>query len=272
MIHSRRFRTIAAILACAVVGAVAGIAVSAAAPSAKKSATPGKGFFGPHGFGGGFPGGGFPGRIGGPGLGLAGIAGAPVHADAVVPNGSGGFVTVTLDQGTVQSVSGNDLTITEGTDKAVYKTVTITVPGGATIVRNGSPSALSGLQKNDKAVVLQAPSGTHVFAFTPGQRPFGPLPGPPGNIKAYKGTVQSVSGNTLTISSGGQGNVTITVPAGAMIMRNGSTVPLSSLQKNDGVIVVQTPNGTRVIAFAPGQAPGYGSRPFFRGGGWPGTP
>jgi hypothetical protein len=280
MMHSRRFRTIAAILACAVVGAVAGIAVSAAAPSGKSSTQGAQGkdhrLFGPHGFGPpGFAGAG----LGGLGLGGLGIAGAPVHADAVVPNGSGGFENVTFDQGTVQSVSGNDLTITEGTKSATYKTVTITVPSGAKIVRNGSTAALSALQKNDRAVVIQASRGTRVLAFTPGQRPF-PFPSAaPGNVKAYKGTVKSVAGDQLTINTPGQGTVSITVPSGATVVRNGSSAPLSSLQQNDDVIVVQTPNMTRVMAFAPGQAPAYGPgpgrfgpRPAFPGGGWPGHP
>ena len=61
----------------------------------------------------------------------------PVHAVQVVPNKAGdGFDTVTEDSGTVKSVSGAALTITEGTDKATYATPTLTIPAGATVERN----------------------------------------------------------------------------------------------------------------------------------------
>ena len=44
--------------------------------------------------------------------------GPAVHAELVVANRSGnGFETVTLDNGTVKSVNGDQLTITEGTVK-----------------------------------------------------------------------------------------------------------------------------------------------------------
>src|SRR5437899_1717864 len=44
-----------------------------------------------------------------------------VHADAVVPTKGGQFVQITLDRGLVKSVSGQQLTIAEGTRKHTYK-------------------------------------------------------------------------------------------------------------------------------------------------------
>ena len=67
-------------------------------------------------------------RIGG----LRRFAARAVHGDVVVRTKSG-FATVTFDRGTVDSVSGQQLTIAEGTKKASYKTVTVTIPAGAVV-------------------------------------------------------------------------------------------------------------------------------------------
>jgi hypothetical protein len=151
---------------CALVGAGAGIAGSSAATSSKsqsRSAAPG----GP----GGPPGGPF--RVGG---------GPPVHSEAVVPNKAGdGFVTVTTDAGVVKSVSGDQLTITEGTKTLTYKNVTVTVPSGATIYRNGQKASLSALTTGDHVMVSSSTDGTVVGAFDSSHRPRPPHGGlPPG--------------------------------------------------------------------------------------------
>ena len=65
-----------------------------------------------------------------------------VHADVVVATKSG-FATVTIDRGFVQSVSGQQLTIQEGTKNATYKTVTLTVPSNAKVRDNRRSAALS---------------------------------------------------------------------------------------------------------------------------------
>jgi hypothetical protein len=91
-------------------------------------------------------------------------AGPPVHSDAVVPNEKGGFDTVTMDQGSFSSLSGDQLTITEGTKSATYKTVTLTIPAGATVRRNDAHASLSDLKSGDTVIVLQGPEGTAVDA------------------------------------------------------------------------------------------------------------
>jgi len=54
----------------------------------------------------------------------------------VVPNRAGnGFDTITEDQGAFQSLSGDQLTITEGTKTLTYKTVTLTIPSNAIVYR-----------------------------------------------------------------------------------------------------------------------------------------
>src|SRR4051794_2887106 len=123
------------IAVCALVGALAGIAGSAAAPSkssqAKKSAAAKaraqalkKRAF-RRAFRAGPPGG-------------PGFRGGPVHAEAVVPKPDGsGFMTVTTDAGTLNSVDNTTVHLKEGTDKATYKDdVGIDVGSDAKVVRN----------------------------------------------------------------------------------------------------------------------------------------
>lgn len=88
-----------------------------------------------------------------------------IHADAVVPQKDGTFATITFDRGTVKSVSGQDLTITEGTRTVTYKDVTITIPSGAKVRRAGLANAtLADLQTGDRVAVVQAPQRTLVLA------------------------------------------------------------------------------------------------------------
>jgi hypothetical protein len=165
--------------ACALVGAIGGIAGSAAAPSTSQTQTTTNGH---KGWG--------PGRGGRPGFAGGGPA---VHAELVVPNKDGnGFITVTMDSGKVKSSSGDQLTITEGTDKATYKDATLTIPSTATVRRNFADAKLSDLKDGDQVHVSQSSEGTFVFAVDDahqGQRPGpgwghgagrpGPYGGPP---------------------------------------------------------------------------------------------
>ncbi len=75
-----------------------------------------------------------------------------------------GFATVTIDRGFVQSVSGQQLTIREGTKKATYKTVTLTIPSNAKVRENRQASTLSALTAGQRVAVVQAPQRTWVIA------------------------------------------------------------------------------------------------------------
>ena len=88
-----------------------------------------------------------------------------VHADVVVATKSG-FATVTIDRGFVQSVSGQQLTIREGTKKATYKTVTLTIPSNAKVRDNRQASTLSAVTSGQRVAVVQAPQRTWVIART----------------------------------------------------------------------------------------------------------
>lgn len=139
------------IVVCALVGALAGIAGSAAAPSksAKKSAPATNRAFPRHeGF-----------------RGLHGGAGGPVHAEAVVPDKAGtGFITVTSDNGTIKAISGNDVTIDESVGSLHYKDVTVTIPDGATVIRNHAKTSVSDLKVGDDIHVIASSEKTFVIA------------------------------------------------------------------------------------------------------------
>src|SRR5262249_61586357 len=95
---------------------------------------------------------------------LADAAGPPVHSENVVPNKKGGFDTITMDRGSFSSLSGDKLTITEGTKSATYKTLTLTIPSGASVSRNRETAKLSDLKSGDKVMVAQRPNGTAAAA------------------------------------------------------------------------------------------------------------
>jgi hypothetical protein len=198
MTHSR-LKKLGAAGACAAIGAIAGIASSAAAPgnsgkaraaggavtmaagcvTAPGNAAKARGtatMIMPA------PGGAAVVKIGGP----------AVHSTAVVPNKTGdGFDTLTQDSGTVKSVSGRSLTITEGTDKATYATPTLTIATDATVERNFDTAKLADLQPGDHVDVSATTGGSEdVFAADSAHWPpkppqfsvkgGGPIPLPPG--------------------------------------------------------------------------------------------
>jgi hypothetical protein len=151
--------------ACAIGGAAAGIAGSAAAPSTTTKAAGSAATAKP-----GPPGPGH--HLGRPGFGRGAVA---VHAEVVVLNRAGdGYVTEAVDDGTVTSVSGNDIVIAEGTKAVPYKDVTVTVASGATIRRNGKAATLSDLKAGDTARVASSTDGTTVFAADDQFRPTWP--------------------------------------------------------------------------------------------------
>jgi hypothetical protein len=189
MNRTRIRNAVTAVAATAAVAAIVGIATGAAAPSQKEKGTKSNGatyrvFPGP-------PGAPARGRLmfrtgpGPKGRPPLPFGGPPVHSEMVVPTKSGdSFETITQDSGKVQSVSGSQLTITEGTDQATYKTVTLDVPSDAKVIRDGKTADLSELQPGDQVHVSQSPQNSFVFAadstFTKKLGRNGPLPPPPG--------------------------------------------------------------------------------------------
>ena len=86
---------------------------------------------------------------------------------SVVIRTKAGFKTVTFERGKVDSVSGQQLTITEGTPKATYKTVTLTIPVNAVVRDDRQKTSLSAVKAGQRVLVLTAPKRTLVIARTP---------------------------------------------------------------------------------------------------------
>lgn len=98
--------------------------------------------------------------------GLRRIALRAVHGDVVVHT-KAGFRTVTFDRGVVDSVSGQQLKITEGTRSATYKTVTLTIAANARVRDDRQKSSLSSVKAGQRVLVVTAPQRTLVVARTP---------------------------------------------------------------------------------------------------------
>jgi hypothetical protein len=157
--RTKPIRIVGVAALCIALGAAGGIASGGAATSTSKKANAT--------------------RAGGP---PGGPGGRAVHEDAVVLNKAGtAFITATEDSGTVVSVSGDQLTIKEGTKSVTYKTLTLTIPSGATIKRNGSTAQLSAFKAGDRVHVTKSSDGTTVIGGDASFRPAGgPGHGPPG--------------------------------------------------------------------------------------------
>jgi hypothetical protein len=98
--------------------------------------------------------------------GLRGFASRAVHGSVVV-HAKQGFVTVTFDRGKVDSVNGRQLMITEGTKKAVYKTVTLDIPANALVRDNRQKATLAAVKPGQRVAVIKGPKRTLVVARTP---------------------------------------------------------------------------------------------------------
>ncbi|MDQ6806695.1 MAG: hypothetical protein M3065_17415, partial [Actinomycetota bacterium] len=59
---------------------------------------------------------------------------------------------------------GQQLTIAEGTKKATYRTVTVTIPTTARVRLDRKAAALSALKAGERVMVIQAPQRTWVVA------------------------------------------------------------------------------------------------------------
>ncbi len=94
------------------------------------------------------------------------LLGRSVHGDLVVATKSG-FATITLDRGVVQSVNGQSLTLTEGTRKQAYKTVTLTIPANARVRDDRHNATLADLKPGQRVMVVQAPHRALVVARPP---------------------------------------------------------------------------------------------------------
>ena len=153
--------------------------------------------------------------------------------------------------GTVSAVSGNTLTVASKGFGPNATAATYTVDAtNATVTKNGSASTLSNVSVGDSVSVQGTVSGTNVTATAVRDgmmgRGMGQAPG-------VFGTVASVSGNTLTVTSkmgpGGTAGTTYTVDAtNATVTKNGASSSVSNVSTGDTVMVQGTVSGTSVTA------------------------
>jgi hypothetical protein len=105
-------------------------------------------------------------RAGHRAYGLRRLGRRAVNGSLVVKTATG-FQTITFNRGKVDSVSGSKLTMTDGTRRASYQTVTLTIPSTARIRDNRQPATLAALKPGQRVIVIQAPKRTFVIAHTP---------------------------------------------------------------------------------------------------------
>jgi hypothetical protein len=86
-----------------------------------------------------------------------------VHGTVVLHTREG-FQTATINRGSVDSVSGATLTMTDGTRTASYDTQTLTIPASATVRNDRRAASLSALHAGERVLVLQLPTRTIVVA------------------------------------------------------------------------------------------------------------
>jgi hypothetical protein len=98
--------------------------------------------------------------------GVRGLARRTVSGTFVVHTKQG-FRTVTVERGTVDSVAGQQLKLTESTPKATYQTVTLTIPTTAHVRDDRRKASLSAVKAGQHVLVIQAPKRTIVVARTP---------------------------------------------------------------------------------------------------------
>jgi len=154
--------------------------------------------------------------------------------------------------GTVSVINGNTLTVTSKGFGQNTTTVTYTVDAtNAKVTKNGIASSISGIVVGDNVSVQGTVSGTSVTATVIRDGNMG-RSNMMGQRSGIYGTIASISGNTLTVTSkmGASGTgTTYTVDAtNATVTKAGVISSVSSIAVGDMVMVAGTINGTSVVA------------------------
>lgn len=156
--------------------------------------------------------------------------------------------------GKVTAIAGTSLTVEE-TNPKTSATTDYTVDAlGAKVIKAAQDSApaeasLSAIAVGDSVAIRGTVSGTSVSAteIMDGAIPFGPRgPGFGRGVKGTRGTVTSVSGNTITLT--GKDGKTYTVDAGSAQIAKVSSITVGSVQVGDTLDVQGDVSGTTVTA------------------------
>ncbi len=140
--------------------------------------------------------------------------------------------------GVVSAINGNTITI-DSKSKNDSSVVYAVNAGGATIMKNGASSSVSGIAIGDSLFIKGSISGNTITATlirdNIAQRP------------GISGTVSSISGSTLTVTD--RKKIVYSVDAsGASIDKNGTSSLISNINVGDKVMVFGTVNGNSVVA------------------------
>ncbi len=187
-------------------------------------------------------------------------------------------------RGTVSAINGDILTVTSNGYGQNATPTTYSVDGtNATVTKNGEASSLGDIAVGDMISAQGTVSGTSVTATTIRDGAMGGRGGV-GNMGTRSpgvfGTVASVSGNTLTVTSkmgpGGSTGTTYTVDAtNATVTKGGSSSSVSNIAVGDTVMVAGTVSGTSVTAttirdgVGQGQGTDQNATPVIQGNGQP---
>lgn len=208
---------------------------------------------------------------------LAGVASADTAATVNVQI-HGGWGAGSGEQhapgvfGTVSAVSGTTITVSsKGFGKNATATTYTVNAANAAVTKNGASSSVSSIAVGDSVMVQGTVSGNSVTATKIDDGMMGGMGAM--DHQGVFGTVASISGSTLTVTSramGGHDNdtdsdngsaTTYTVnAASATIMKNGATSSLSAIAVGDTVMVQGTVSGSAVTAtkINDGVVPGAG--------------
>lgn len=173
--------------------------------------------------------------------------------------------------GTVSSISGDMLMVTQKARPNATSTPTVTYTVDATnakVIKNGTTSTVASIATGDMVMVQGTVSGTNVTATVIrdgvggmmgnrgptgnafGRKPTSTPPASPiqGNGEpVIAGSVTAITGDTLTVTNAS--NVTYTIDAtSATIVKNGATSTVASIATSDNVVIQGTVNGTSVTA------------------------
>lgn len=177
--------------------------------------------------------------------------------------------------GMVTSISGNTLTVNSknwqrGSTASTPYTVDAT---NATVTKNGASSSVSAIAVGDTVMIQGTVSGSSVTAtaIRDGSMMMG---GHTGMNPGVFGTVASVSGTTLTVTSKGfRQNATATTytvdASNATVTKNGANSSVSNIATGDTVMVQGTVSGTSVTAKTIRDGMSQGQTPAIQGNGQP---
>lgn len=149
-------------------------------------------------------------------------------------------------RGTVTAVSGNTITVTSTNPRTKAATTYTIDATSATVTKSGAASSVSAIAVGDMVSAQGTLTGTNLVATKINDGMMQRAPG-------VFGTVASVNGNTITVTSKGFGQnataTTYTVDAtNATVTKAGAASSVSAIAVGDTVMVQGTVSGTSVTA------------------------